>query len=400
MDFDEPPPPPPLDMPPLPEGPPPTSRPYQFGDHGSLQQPQNRHTEFNFHPGSLAPQYPNGPDLYRPTRTGNYRVREQTKSSRNTKRNGQQRDEARQNRGGGYRHRIATAERPLLKFQRGSTPERMLGMNEHEEAENRFLDIDDMSDSAEEAMVESDQEEYEPPMEVNPTMSGHTTTTLTGAGESIDTTRKPLIADEMNIHKWSNPEYYTALPPPDESQRKKRDVVKLIRKARVAKVKSMLSTQALVGDDFISFDVEEETQRSDEDDGVTEATSSPGRGVPGAPSGPRASNSGRYPVPLHAPGTKYNAISATTLDPPPDDSYIQKPRPANSVADCLQRSRKRKPSEEPVSSDPIRPPKRNKGRAQFSNGNILPEWGFSGRSRTPVPWLTQDQSWTEHPGFR
>ena len=406
MYFDEPPPPPPLDMPPLPEGPPPISKPYEFGNNESLQRQQNQYNGFTFHPGSLAPQYPNGPDLYRPSRTGQYHVCGHTRLNNNLNprpgnlHNGLQRDSARQNRGGGYRHRTATANRPLLKFQRGSTPERMLGMNDHQEGENRFLDIDDMSDSAEEAMMESDQEEYEPPVEVMPPLTGHTTTLMASTDESAVTTGKILKADEMSVRKWSNPEYYTALPPPDESQRKKRDVVKLIRKARVAKVKDMSTTQAPVGDDFISFDLEEEQQRLDEDDDAKELTSSTRRGGPGASSGIRVPNLHQRPVALHAPGTQANARSPDSLGPPPSNGLMQKPQSAHTVADPLQRSQKRKRSEEPVSANPIRPPKRKKGRVLFSNGNLLPEWAFSDRSRTPVPWLTHDQSWTENPGFR
>ncbi|KAK7744387.1 hypothetical protein SLS62_010177 [Diatrype stigma] len=56
--------------------------------------------------------------------------------------------------------------------------------------------------------------------------------------------------------KWSNPDPYTALPPPDETTRKKLDMVQLIRKARVeaeAK-KPAVATEA----DFISCDLSED----------------------------------------------------------------------------------------------------------------------------------------------
>lgn len=59
--------------------------------------------------------------------------------------------------------------------------------------------------------------------------------------------------------KWSNPDAYTALPPPDPSTRKKTDVVQLIRKARVeAQETKEEATPAL--DDFISLTDSEESE--------------------------------------------------------------------------------------------------------------------------------------------
>ena len=67
---------------------------------------------------------------------------------------------------------------------------------------------------------------------------------------------EPVVALAVDKPKWSNPDPYTALPPPDETQVKRPDFVKLIRKARV----SATAADPLVGgdavttnDDFISF---------------------------------------------------------------------------------------------------------------------------------------------------
>jgi non-canonical poly(A) RNA polymerase PAPD5/7 len=60
--------------------------------------------------------------------------------------------------------------------------------------------------------------------------------------------------------KWSNPDPYTVLPPPDDSQAKKTDVVKLIRKARIAASvpAPLVPTDAVTSNqDFISFDVDD-----------------------------------------------------------------------------------------------------------------------------------------------
>jgi non-canonical poly(A) RNA polymerase PAPD5/7 len=87
-------------------------------------------------------------------------------------------------------------------------------------------------------------------------------------------------ADGDSVPKWSNPDPYTALPPPDESQRKKKDVVKLIRKARV-ETNAGSTAKVDPADDFISFDFGDE-----EDDSADKS----GMGVEGAPTGPRFSH--------------------------------------------------------------------------------------------------------------
>ena len=59
--------------------------------------------------------------------------------------------------------------------------------------------------------------------------------------------------------RWSNPDPYTALPPPDESQRKKKDVVKLIRKARNTAEQAGKPNSAVgTNDDFIALSFDDE----------------------------------------------------------------------------------------------------------------------------------------------
>jgi non-canonical poly(A) RNA polymerase PAPD5/7 len=54
--------------------------------------------------------------------------------------------------------------------------------------------------------------------------------------------------------KWSNPDPYTALPPPSETTGVKRDVVQLIRKAKnLAAEKAASNNAVAANDDFISF---------------------------------------------------------------------------------------------------------------------------------------------------
>jgi non-canonical poly(A) RNA polymerase PAPD5/7 len=76
--------------------------------------------------------------------------------------------------------------------------------------------------------------------------------------------------------RWSNPDPYTSLPPVDDSSRKRKDVVKLIRKARV-ETAAAPGTVVANDQDFISFDID--------DDDVDDDLYLP---PPGAPTGPKS----------------------------------------------------------------------------------------------------------------
>lgn len=80
--------------------------------------------------------------------------------------------------------------------------------------------------------------------------------------------------------KWSNPDPYTVLPPPDESRSGKVDVVKLIRKSRVNAPESQSAkTDAVTtNEDFISLG-----GLGDEDENEDNETNAPEN----APKGPR-----------------------------------------------------------------------------------------------------------------
>ena len=404
--------------PPLPNGPRPSTVPYHFSAGDQSQNITNPQSSFSFTPSNSAPQYPVVTDHYRPSRTGQYdleearRVRDGAVSrpGRNA-REEYRRQSNRSSRGrGNYRHR-ATADRPLLNFQRGNTPEQLMGMNDHQEVEKRFLDIDDMSDSAEEAMEESDQDEYQPPLEVAIPTNGSQARLPSSTGEATmggtheaaaHGPTKAAIAERLSIPKWSNPEYYTALPPPDESQRKKRDVVKLIRKARVAVGRNTTSAnQVVANDDFISFDMGENHSDSDADVADTaEMPRSNGLGVPGAPVGPRSVGSYRPTLSLgHAPGTNGEVLSAEKLGPPPSNAIINKPNLAQSAIENPTGSLKRKRGENAVAPEPLRRPKRKKGTAPFSNGYVLEEWA-PGDGVNAVPWVSIDHRFTDNAGFR
>ncbi|KAM5346250.1 hypothetical protein ACJ41O_009255 [Fusarium nematophilum] len=132
------------------------------------------------------------------------------------------------------------SERALISGATANLPEERLG----EEGAAKFRDVDELSDDDELDMDISSSEETE-----GPSKKRAKTTDDTGSGDAAP--------------KWSNPDPYTALPCPDESTRKKRDMVKLIRKARVDDnaAKLAASTEA---EDFISFDLTEDESSEEE----------------------------------------------------------------------------------------------------------------------------------------
>ena len=103
-------------------------------------------------------------------------------------------------------------------------------------AADRFRNLDDLTDSEEDEMSESDEEDR--PLKKARKMEAETPIT-------------PSTAP-----KWSNPDPYTALPPAAEGTGKRTDVLKLIRKAKVASDKSKSEKDAQ-SEDFISFDFDD-----------------------------------------------------------------------------------------------------------------------------------------------
>ncbi|KAK5559463.1 hypothetical protein LTR46_002505 [Exophiala xenobiotica] len=127
-------------------------------------------------------------------------------------------------------HRIA--ERPLFRLEHKHEDSSLLDPN----ADSKFRDLDQLSDSEEEAMDFSEDEELEP------------------------VAKRPRVdRDDSNTTpsapKWSNPDPYTALPPPSEATAKRTDVLKLIRKARIDANQHTETTSNQA--DFISFGMDE-----------------------------------------------------------------------------------------------------------------------------------------------
>ena len=416
--YDQPPPLPPPEMPPLAQGS--YSRPsstYHFGGTSSLpedaHQAAHQRNEFSFRTSNQAPQYPHNLDSYRPTRSSQHNTAERERlgnygpsypKQTNNQSGQQNRVDSRARRGRANRTPHTTADRPLLRFQRGKTPERMLGMNDDTKGRKRFLAADDISDSEEEAMEESESDQ--------PELDGHNLPFLPEtAGESYSRQDfqqtsgqerlegAPIAVLVPDVPKWSNPDPYTALPPPDESQRRKKDVIKLIRKARVAvQLDESARSQVAANDDFISFDSAEALPVERDDRSGQEPIKTFGEGAPGAPSGPKALSHLHNPhlPPNIAPGTIGHALSAPAMGPPPASAMTNVSHTNRNDADTESRNQKRKRDEEDELSSPT---KRQKGKSSFSNGSILEEW-VCRKHDNPIPWVTRSHQGTEHAGFR
>jgi len=104
---------------------------------------------------------------------------------------------------------------------------------------DKFRDVENLTDSEEEEMDEDASDRQ----------------------DNDRVKRRKIEQSDANAEstvKWSNPDPYTALPPPPEASGKRVDVVKLIRKARN---ETMTQNSTFAGqDDFISFDPVDDEQ--------------------------------------------------------------------------------------------------------------------------------------------
>lgn len=216
-----------------------------------------------------------------------------------------------------------TSARPLLLSNRETTPEQLRGQTDGDD-HAKYLDTDDLTDSDEAEMEVSDSaaDDQEPPRK----KQGNTN-------------------DDASIPKWSNPDPYTALPPPDESQKKKRDVVQLIRKARLAATQTLVQENAVTANaDFISFR---------DDAGESSDDYEPPEGAPTGPSSMRNGNT--------ALGNRKRT----------HDDEIRAPAPG----------------------------KRGKAAKAFNqNGSILNEWRPL-QQETATPWYKPDDSISGNPSL-
>ena len=232
-----------------------------------------------------------------------------------------------------------------------------------------YRDLADLSDSDEAEMDISDESGDEDANDQEPRSKRQRTTG--------PTTERPQDAP-----KWSNPDPYTALPPPDETTRKKTNMVQLIRKARVEaeSKKPAASTEA----DFISCDI------SDDDGDSRQPEQLPPRPKQELP--PRPSTQGQPPS---TAGTQSNNDYQ-------QQSQLRTPQgqgaPNNAVnltASSSLGNRKR------TFDDQIKMPHASLKpvRKMATSGNVVPDWRpIPGED--PCPWAEVDHSATVNMGTR
>ena len=473
--YELPPPPPPSELPPLPQGPPPRtfgapsggdswrppaqypSYPQQMDYNGDSWRPPptmnySDQNQFSFRANENAPRYPD--EKERDEAATKYKARLADNSRRPGRGNARRPYGQRQ-----FNHRPPTAERPLLTVDGVDPSQQMLGIDQT--AAQRFKATEDLSDSGED-MVESDSDaEYGPKSEkgVMLILDGIEEANMEDYSERPMKRRAlPEQLSEASVPKWSNPDPYTVLPPVDESQRKKRDVVKLIRKARVAADKENITqNEVAANNDFISFGFEDEQDRE-------EVEVRPPQ-VPGAPTGPRHPNQhssyngamngavqvsadhqshphNGYTASMNgAPGTNgatrsivdrvpppglptrpaglppkpdfglngdtssvpsYNGHQGvtpkTSVNPPSSGSGTLNANGSSSNQNGALGSRKRTYDDE-IKVELPRPPPRKKGKGGQSNGSLSSEW-VPPKGKNPTPWLVRSPLKTENPGFR
>ena len=417
-------------MPPLPPGPPPPYDSYP-GDYWRPKQPQQDtylQPGFTFRNNDRAPQYPreqdynrsNEPRRYAPHDNGRPRPRDQYRDNRNLNRH-QRGHDLRRGRGNYSNH--APSDRPLLRQRNETGSEELLGMTEEEAGIRRFLPAEDVSDSDEESMDQSESDADDPEQDAGGSLEPPKKRRNVGLG-------KRHGADEGNLPKWSNPDPYTVLPPVEEEARKRKDVVKLIRKSDLhTAAKAPQHNQVAANDDFISFGFEDD--KASMTDGVPPSPGSADQngysvGLPAALSGTRQQFS--HLENLHgqdsgdAPGTYSKVETANSLGPPPSLFAVAGLGPEEIIIDTqLSRGKtssenlkgdsgstflpyddgslgnRKRTHDDEIKGGSVRP--RKKAGFGQANGSVLPEW-LPLQNTNPTPWLRRSDTMTANPGFR
>ncbi|KAI9803271.1 MAG: hypothetical protein M1825_002062 [Sarcosagium campestre] len=348
------PPPPPLpptnypaahqEQPPLPPGPPPPLIPqtFQFGS----RQEDSQKSEFTFrhdrgyqrHPQDFrAVDTRGGPHRYGGSRESDrYRP---NASDADRRRQGSGNHSNQNQRHGNYSKRPPL--RPLFHGTRQTTPEQFAGMALPENQTRKFLSVEDISDSDEREIEESQSDGSDSSHDERssrPTDNNQT--------ETQEPPRKRLaVADSASEKpKWSNPDH-AAIVATEEASKKRRDVVKLIRKARIT-TDIEPRAAAPANDDFISLsldgDLAGDDHRDSEQDGA---------------------------------------------------EFADQHRSTNGDENLGNRKR--------THDDVIRshgPPLRGRNGAMI-NGNVLQQWLKPEPGCTPTPWIDRDHHRTESLGF-
>ncbi|KAF4550968.1 Nucleotidyltransferase domain-containing protein [Elsinoe fawcettii] len=311
--------------------------------------PSPRRDTFRFGAGNSQANFnfdaPRGPTASFPSTSGQNRDRFRGRDRR--------RDFGRGRGRGGWK-KFTASDREIFRARRSPTPERMAGMNN---GDSRFRVLDELpsqseSDEADDSdfiQLDGSPESMEAvPTDLNPDDDMSSKDEHPRAKRARTTERARTTAEANGISeqtsdpadskpKWSNPDPYTSLPPPSQTDAPKKDVVAMIRKAKVENVgRDTATSQA---DDFISlnFDDEAGTNEEGEQPSHSEYESESYHGPAARTRGQRTSNGG----------------SSRARDQALSDRWPPAPRPAHDHYDPNMRRRSRSPH------DRYTPPRRD-----------------------------------------
>lgn len=400
-----------------------------FHGSDSWRPDDTRHShQFSFRNSSAAPQYPREHDHYVPSRQPGQPARSRQTDEQVRNQRGLGIDHRHENRpysrprppprshtgfqcGRGNRH-VATAARPLLSLKQSDTVEQTLGVTDDPNAVKRFLHVEDMTDSDEEQMEESDSEQD---LSNEPVSHASGSNNLQPSLEPPAKRRALGIASNgsaaaSQVPKWSNPDPYTSLPPTDEL-RKRKDVVKLIRKARVAIEKdASAANQVHINEDFISFGYEESIvprQSVPRSSSVVSEDYDEGE-LTDVPSEPKAFShlhnlhGGRV---AKAPGAEDMDVSTDIRGSPPalrsrlirdadmallEDPHLDQDNPLGS---------RKRTHDDVIKVHPERIARVKGAYLEKSGGSLLDAW-LPRTHSDPTPWLDRSAGRCENMGFR
>lgn len=343
--------------------------------------PAPRRDDFNFSAGNNAPSFAPS-DNYPGAR----------RSGRPRRGNGNARGRG----GGGPPRRFGPKpahQRDLMRHQREPTPEQLEGMNEGKESRFKVLDDLSESDSEDDDMdIESEDDHHSTasPVQIAAVNDDNSDDSEDEHPRAKRARVKSPDPSELSKPKWSNPDPYTVLPPPDESQNKKKDVVKLIRKAKVEAAKP--AAAAAEGEDFISLNFDDDFAQDNSDDGGVSVAGSI-RDAPSLPHKPSFSHLDHLhpdrnlppPPPAGQPkGVNMSGPLGPRLDvwPPPAD--VHGGDLLGRGASQFQAGLQRQNAKDAVA--PVRKDKKRKRRDDADIGSIAEEWLVS-ENADPAPWF-------------
>lgn len=329
-----------------------------------------RHNEFDFRPTNVenAPSFP----ATKPQAPNRRRDRENTRG---------------RGRGGrhprGGRGSKKASDRAIFQARRSPTPEQLAGMRA---GESRFKPLELLSDSGEEDMDLNSSDES---TRAAARLRGEQAVKPEEDSDDDEHPRakrarlgSPTAAKLQEAPKWSNPDPYTALPPPGESHAKGKDVMRLIRKAKVDAIRTQDSKAA--SGDFISLDFN--NPNDDDDDSSSSSV------VERSPPPPRSQHRSFSHLdnlhPNRTTSANASESSRAVQRGTPDLADNVDVWPPNSTLQTAIA----KQDAAALASQPARQNGRKRKQPTRDTGSLNGAWEIYDESVDPTPWLPEDDA--------